>query len=113
MPIEDPEGEFGSFKRSLFEIIRQKDLVHQILLKTDAYKEFGPCPSAFTSGAFWHFVCEKTIFKPEQIDLGFWEQFPILKKEIEGNSEIIDGFLVYKYKYPRVTSIQDYTSEVI
>lgn len=104
MPIEDPEGEFGAFKTQLFyDVIKKNGLTHEILLQTDAYQEFPVAQygSRFSSSAFWHYVCRKTVFKSEHIDMDFWDAFPAVKKAIEEDStEKIYKIRIYKYRYP-------------
>jgi hypothetical protein len=112
MPIADPEGEFGSFKTMLYEQIRKEGLINTILLKTDAYQEFGNNLSQFSSGAFWYFVSLKTTFKPNGIGLEFWEQFPNVKKVIMDNTQAQGSVLLYKYKYPQLP-VSSYSSEVL
>jgi hypothetical protein len=105
MPIEDPEGEFGGFKRKLFyDFIWKAGLINQILTKTDYHKEFpsGTC----TNGAFWYFVCQSTKFTPEDIDIEFWEEFPTVKEEILRDTILIGGKLTYVDIYQKATRSQ-------
>lgn len=114
MPIEDPEGEFGDFKRRLFyDVIEKYNLADSILQLTDDYEQIVINYYVFVSShAFWYYVSRATPFTPNHIDLEFWEAFPLVKKAIEDNTEVRDEVLAYKYKYP-IVKVMPYTSDVL